>query len=359
MDLIRAFAEFAADFEKTYADDDWSRLERYFHDDAVYRVENSPFACELRGRQEVLAGLKRSLDGFDRRCDARALGAIAPPRLEGETITVDWAGSYRLSGIEPLEISGKEIVRYRGDRIASLVDRYKDDDARRFADWIARCGRPLDASYAPGTQVVEVYHAARSRSTRIIWLLEELGDVPYRVIEKTFLVPLDGLFAQDTPSGKFPTLVHGELVMFESGAIVQYLLDRFGRGRLQPPINSDKRGPYYQWLHFAESTGAIPPSLMGWYGVVKRDDSRFHPALDEMRSWAKDTFAVLEEQFGDGPYVLGDFTAADIMLGYTLQMASVFGLDFAELPRLRGYLSTLLTRPALQKALSGAGAFDQ
>lgn len=148
MDLIRAFAEFALDFEKTLVDDDWSRLERHLHEDVVYRVGNSPFACELRGRRAVLDGMRRSLDGFDRRCDSRQVGATAPPRLEGSRVIVQWRGTYRAGPIDPLDVSGTEVAEYRGDRIASLVDHYQDDDIDRFMDWLGRCGRALDPSYA-------------------------------------------------------------------------------------------------------------------------------------------------------------------------------------------------------------------
>jgi glutathione S-transferase len=355
MDLLLAFAEFAADFEKTFADDDWSRLERHFHEDASYRVENSPFACELRGRAAILEGLKCSLDGFDRRCDSRSLGAKAQPRVDGERVIIPWGGSYRLAGMEALEISGTEVAEFRGGRISRLVDTYQEDDVHRFSEWLSRCGKSLDPSYHRPV----VYHSPRTRSMRVLWLLEELGDVPCRVVEREFRIPLHGLFAQDTPTGKFPTLVDGDLVLFESGAIIQYLLDRHGRGRLQPSVTSRKRGTYYQWLHFAESTGCVPLNLIGWYGSVKRGDPRFEPVLSEMQQWAGYALGALERQLGDGPYCLGeDFSAADIMLGYTLHMATVFGVELAAFPAVQRYLSTLSERPAFKTAMAGAGAFD-
>jgi hypothetical protein len=147
MDLLLAFAAYAADFERTFADDDWSRLERHFHDDAEYRVENGPLACTLSGRPEILAGLRRSLDGFDRRCDARELRPLAPPERDGNRVAVRWAGTYRVGALPPLEVSGTETAEFRGDRIARLVDVYEEESVSHYATWLARHGCHLDPSY--------------------------------------------------------------------------------------------------------------------------------------------------------------------------------------------------------------------
>ncbi len=104
--------------------------------------------------------------------------------------------------------------------------------------------------------MIKLYHASRTRSIRIIWLLEELG-IPYGLATVAFKPPRHS-FEQDTPAGKFPVIEDGALVMFESGAILEYLIEKYGKGRLAPAIGSPDRGLYLQWVHFAEAT-AFPP----------------------------------------------------------------------------------------------------
>jgi glutathione S-transferase len=201
--------------------------------------------------------------------------------------------------------------------------------------------------------MLKLFHAPRTRSARVIWLLEELGDVPYAVETKTFKVPLEKLFLQDTPYGKFPTLIDGDLAMFESGAIIQYILERYGNGRLEPGVRSPLRGRYLQWLHFAESTGCTALNLIGWYGFIRAGDERFKPVLEEMHGWARSSLGVLETGLGEQDYLLGaKFSAADIMTGYMVNMAKVFKVPLESFPAVSRYLENLSTRPAFQKAMA-------
>jgi glutathione S-transferase len=182
--------------------------------------------------------------------------------------------------------------------------------------------------------------------------LEELGDVPYSVEVKQFKVPQGKLFHQDTPHGKFPSLVDGEVSIFESGAILQYILECYGNGRLEPAIRSPLRGPYLQWIHFAESTPCTPLNVIGWYTFMRAGDTRFKPVVEEMHGWARDAFEVLEKELAAREYLIGEFSAADIMVGYTVNMAKVFGVPFASFPAVDKYFARLSARPAYQKAMA-------
>ena len=105
--------------------------------------------------------------------------------------------------------------------------------------------------------MLTLFHAPRTRSARVIWLLEELGDVPYAVETKTFKVPLEKLFAQETPYGKFPTLIDGDMLMFESGAIVQYILERYGnRGYRAAQLEAGILGGRLYLAAYAHHIGA-------------------------------------------------------------------------------------------------------
>src|SRR5258706_13937497 len=107
--------------------------------------------------------------------------------------------------------------------------------------------------------MIVVHHAPKARSVRVVWLLEELG-VPYEVRNVALAreTPRSAEHLRVHPLGKVPAIEDGGLTMFESGAIVEYLLERHGAGRLAPAPGTPERGMYLQWLHFGEAT-CLPP----------------------------------------------------------------------------------------------------
>jgi glutathione S-transferase len=198
--------------------------------------------------------------------------------------------------------------------------------------------------------VIKVYHAPRTRSMRIIWLLEELG-LPYEVVPVDFKPVAGKLFAQQTPFGKVPAIVDGDLRMFESGAIVEYLLERYGNGRLAPAPGTGERAQYLQWLHFSESTAFAPMSCLVWL-LRYRDDADKHPELvTEARERAAIAFEVLEKALGEREYLLASgFSAADVMMAFSVFVAKVFGVLDDRFPKLGAYLARLEARPAYARA---------
>lgn len=198
--------------------------------------------------------------------------------------------------------------------------------------------------------MVKLYHAARTRSMRIVWLLEELG-LPYELATVGFEPP-SKQFSQHTPSGKFPTLEDGEVTMFESGAIAEYLLERYGEGRLAPAVGTPARGAFLQWMHFAE--GAFAPfSNIAWHMLFKHDAEEIPGAMEDYRAWGRAGMEVVERALAGRDYLLGDaFSAADVMMGYTVVCVRWFGLLGAEYPNLNAYMDRLEARPAFRKALA-------
>jgi glutathione S-transferase len=198
--------------------------------------------------------------------------------------------------------------------------------------------------------VIKVYHAPRTRSMRIIWLLEELG-LEYAVETVVFKPVAGRLFAQQTPFGKVPAIADGEIEMFESGAIVEYLLERYGNGRLAPAPGTPERAKYLQWLHFSESTAFAPLSGLVWL-TRYRDDAEAHPELvADAKARAAIAFEVLEVAIGEREFLLdGGFSAADVMMAFTLFAAQVFGVLDERFPRLNAYLERLQARPAYARA---------
>jgi hypothetical protein len=147
MQTLACFLRYAADFEQTLADDDWTRLERHFSDDAVYRVEGDAFGCELEGPQAIFAGMKKSLDGFDRAFGSREIALSGEPEIEGEELRVGWTVTYHKPGWPDFVLRGQSFARIRDDRITLLVDSYDERVAGELADWSRKTGVRLDPSY--------------------------------------------------------------------------------------------------------------------------------------------------------------------------------------------------------------------
>lgn len=199
--------------------------------------------------------------------------------------------------------------------------------------------------------MIKLYHAPMTRSIRIYWLLEELG-LPYELSIVPF-TPAKLPFAQPSPYGKIPAIEDGEVVMFESGAILEYILERYGEGRLAPKPGTPERAAFLQWVHFAEATCLPPLGDVIRHTLFKPEAERIPVVVEEGRARAAAAFAVVERALEGGDYLLGrEFSGADIMMGLTLLIARRVKVLDERFPRLQAYLARLEARPALRKALS-------
>ena len=198
--------------------------------------------------------------------------------------------------------------------------------------------------------MIKLYFAPRTRAVRVLWLLEELG-LPYELKRVEFRPPVGNFFSQPTPLGKLPTIEDGEVVMCESGAIVEYILERHGGGRLAPLVGSPERGPFLQWLHFSESTAFPPLGIIVWLTAYRPDGDDHAVIVADARVRASAGLEFLARGLGDGPYLLGEeFSAADIMMGFTLVAARALGVLDDRYPTLLEYVTRLQARPAFQVA---------
>ena len=199
--------------------------------------------------------------------------------------------------------------------------------------------------------MIKLYHAPWSRSVRVVWLLEELG-LPYELQTAALEPPAPKPFAQKTPSGKVPTIEDEGITMFESGAILEYILEKCGGGRLAPPQGSALRGPFLQWVHFADSTAFAGLGNIAWHTQFRHDAEALPQAMSDYRGWAAAALDALESALVGKDFILGsEFSGADIMLGYTLLVAKSFGVLAQEHPNVERYLTRLTARDALRKAL--------
>jgi glutathione S-transferase len=205
--------------------------------------------------------------------------------------------------------------------------------------------------------MLKLYHAPLSRSVRILWLLEELG-LPYELETVTLEPPAPTPFAQKTPFGKVPALEDGGVAMFESGAILEYVLETYGEGRLAAPPGSPLRARFLQWVHFADSTAFVGLGNIAWHTRFAQDTDAesVASALSDYRAWAVAALDLLERELERKDFLLGaEFSGADVMVGYTVLVAKSFGLVSEQHPNVDRYLARLTERPALRTALkSGA-----
>jgi hypothetical protein len=147
MDIIQRFIAYAGDFEKTLHDDDWARVKPYFADDAVYEVKAASFGCKLTGPEAICTGIKKSLDGFDRKFDRRDIEVIGQPEVDGDEMRISWSIVYHKDGLAPYTLAGRSMARYRDGKIAYLADSYDSDVDAKFAAWQRDNGLVLNPSY--------------------------------------------------------------------------------------------------------------------------------------------------------------------------------------------------------------------
>ncbi len=219
--------------------------------------------------------------------------------------------------------------------------------------------------------MLTVHHLNNSRSQRILWLLEELGldyDIKrYERDPETMLAP-DSL-RQIHPLGKSPVITDDDLTLAESGAIVEYLVDRYGQGQLAPAPGTPERLRYTYWLHYAEGS-AMPPLLLNlvFQQVEEKTPFFLKPIAGAISGRAQSSFIqpqialhldYMESELNKAKWFVNDeFTAADIQLSFPLEAAATrAGLD-ASRPKLMAFLKRIHDRPAYQRALERGGKYD-
>lgn len=220
--------------------------------------------------------------------------------------------------------------------------------------------------------MITVHHLNNSRSQRVLWLLEEL-ELPYEIVRyqrdpRTMLAPPE--LKRVHALGKSPVITDGALTVAESGAIVEYLVERHGNGRLKPPAGSDEALRWRYWLHFAEGT-AMPPLLLKL--VFERIKSAPLPffAKPIARGIADQALGLMvepnlkrhldfmEAELGRSTWFAGEeFSAADVQMSFPVEAsAQRAGLD-ASRPKLWDYLKRIHARPAYRRALERGGPYS-
>ncbi len=220
--------------------------------------------------------------------------------------------------------------------------------------------------------MITVHHLANSRSQRILWLLEELG-LEYEVKRyerdpETSLAPPE--LKKVHPLGKSPVITDGEQVVAESGAIIEYLVDKYGNGKLAPERGTPERLQYTYWLHYAEGSAMMPLLLKLVFNKVEKAKMPFfakpfakgiskNVCTSFIEPQIRQHLNYMEAEVARTGYFVGDqFSAADIQLSFPLEAAAARGGLDQKWPNLMSFLEHIHAMPGYKRALERGGEYD-
>ncbi len=220
--------------------------------------------------------------------------------------------------------------------------------------------------------MIVVHHLNNSRSQRVLWLLEELG-VPYEIKHyqrdaKTMLAPPE--LRKVHPLGKSPVITDGDVTVAESGAIIEYLVSKYGQGRLIPPEGTPDRLRYTYWMHYAEGSAMPPLLMMLVFNFMPRQPMPFfiRPLVRTIANNVKRSFiqpqlnlhfGFMNDELGKSKWFAGDaFTAADIQMSFPLEAGATRGGLDEQWPRLADFLKRVHAMPSYQRALKKGGPYE-
>jgi len=202
--------------------------------------------------------------------------------------------------------------------------------------------------------MMKLYYSAQSRAVRPRWLLEEIG-APYELVRINLTAGEQKKpeYLAINPNGAVPTLVDGDLVLYESAAICQYLTDKFPEKKLAPAVGTPARGLYYQWIHYAMSALEPPAVTLFMQTMRKPEAERDAKVIAEAQTQLAAALKVVDAALEGRDYMLGkEFTTADVMVGSTVAWCQMLGAVGPGTKNLGSYLARLLSRPAQQRAMA-------
>ena len=204
--------------------------------------------------------------------------------------------------------------------------------------------------------MIQVHHLNNSRSQRVLWLLEELA-LPYEIVKyerdaQTNLAPES--LKKIHRLGKSPVVKDGPNVLIESGAILEYIVRRYGKGKLAPAESSPDWPRYLQLMHYAEGSAMLPVMLKLY---LSRLGEAGAPLAPRVTSEIENHFGFLDAELAKADFFVGkELTAADVNLTFPIQAARLLhGLD--KFPNLARFLDRMHARPAYRRALERGGPY--
>ena len=201
--------------------------------------------------------------------------------------------------------------------------------------------------------MLKVHFVAGTRSGRVVWLLEELG-LEYEVNIMPFTK--EGLKSPEHRSrhalGRVPVLEDGDISIFESGAIIDYVLERHKNGGLKPNSDAPEFPFYLQWYHYCEGMVMPPMNQIVVQTILLPPDRRDEVVLNQAKNLLTKSLAPVNENLAEKDYLIGDFSAADLMLGHSCFMANRLGCVSDEMQNIKDYVAKIANRPAFKKAIT-------
>jgi glutathione S-transferase len=203
--------------------------------------------------------------------------------------------------------------------------------------------------------MLKVHHLNNSRSQRILWLLEEIGDAPYEIVHYTRMSPVP-LAPPELkavhPLGKSPIITDGSKTIAESGAIVEYLIDTYGKGRFKPKTGSDDYWKYIEWIHYGEGSAMLPLLLALYTAMLGEAGAALKPRVD---GEIANNLSYMESALGGREFFVGNgLTGADVQLLFVLEAAGARLEPYANLAK---YRARMQARPAYQRGIEKGGPY--
>ena len=201
--------------------------------------------------------------------------------------------------------------------------------------------------------MLKLHFAPNSRAGRIVWLLEELN-LPYDLNRMDFH-PKDLKSVEHRarhPLGRVPVLDDGDVRIFESGAIVEYVLARHGNGAMKPKVEDAEFPTYLQWFHYCEGMVMPPINTIVVHTLLLPPERRDEVVLGQAQRLVGKALPPVDQALEGSDYLIGDLSGADIMLGHACFMCGRLGLISEDMPNLRAYVDRIAARPAFQKAMA-------
>ena len=200
--------------------------------------------------------------------------------------------------------------------------------------------------------MLKVHFAPNSRAGRIIWLMEEL-ELEYEVNVMPF--SKEGLKSDEHRArhalGRVPVLEDGEVMIFESGAIIEYVLTRHKEGGLKPKTDSPEFPYYLQWFHYCEGMVMPPMNQIVVQTILLPPERRDENVLKQAKNLLTKSLMMVNTNLANKEYLIGDFSAADLMLGHACYMSNRMGCVTDEMQHIKDYVARISARPAFKKAI--------
>ena len=205
--------------------------------------------------------------------------------------------------------------------------------------------------------MIKLYLTPNTRAGRVAWLLEELN-MEYELEILPFTK--EGLKSPEHRArhalGRVPVIEDGDISIFESGAIIQYILDKYDDKGLKPAVESNDYPYYLQWFHYCEGMVMPPMNQIVVQTILLPPDRRDEKVLNQATNLLSKALMPVNDFLENKDYLIGDFSAADCMLGHSCFMSNRFGTVSDDMENIKRYVSNIESRPAFQKAITlGAG----